>query len=122
MGVMNLLGIFVYIIYTTLFITSLIWILFTGKMISKRGIVKFLIASIIWNGVLFVVSILIYYIAGMLPSLYYSVYSEFWNRICGVILLAYHIMQRIIFPIYTLILIVYCISYHTKRRLRARNK
>ncbi len=111
---MSLLGILVYIIFTAFFIISLVWIFFTGKMIRKRGVVKFLIASILWNGVLFAVSILIYYIAGTLPSLYYSVYSEFWNKICSVIFWGYNIMQKFIFPIYTLILIIYCIRYKIK--------
>ena len=111
---MNLLGIVLYSILVIAMIISLIWIFMTKKMIGKIGIVKFLLASILWNVVLVAAFFLVYYIAGTLPALYYSVYSEPWNKIGSIIYLAYHIMLRWIFPTYTAIIIICSICLRIK--------
>ena len=102
----QILGVLLGILMVFILAVSLFWVMFTKKWILKFGILRFLLATIVWNGALLGIYVLIWKVSN-LSVVFYEVPSGWVAWLVSVIYTSYKLIMNFGFPIYTAIVIIY---------------
>lgn len=113
----HVIGILLNILLLAGFLAAGAWIIFTKKIAKRLGVLKFLVLTIIWNGILFANYIFIWKMSS-LPIVFMTSPVGWIEKIADLIYAAYYMLMTYVFPAYTILVMIYVGVYYISRRKR----